>query len=472
MKNHLLGAVLFLALSVPTLSHAQLPAAPPYPEPDERYKADILLVVGHPDDDALIAGYLARAVLDQHKSVAVIVCTTGDGGGNEIASEAGGALGQIRIQESKQALGSLGISNVWFLGNHDTPGQNPLWSLDRWGHGRTLEEVVRLVRITRPEVILTLLPNQVAGENHGDHQAAGIIATEAFDLAGDPTVFPEQVAAPRDLHGMMNMVEGLHPWQPKKLYYFTDAFEGFSQYWHNPRVVSPYRVSFLKGTGPEYSNTDVSAARHVSYARIAAEEQVFYLTQEGDLGKQAIAKQDFSEFEQPVHLIYGKSVVNGSVTGDVFEGIKAGPVPFAPVHGYQTQSQQGLTLEVGGPWAFYRAFWQAHNLERIAQLIPVPERAVEWSGTLYAPLLIHNAATNPVEVTLTVILPKGWSERSGSARYSVRPGETYPVQSVLVAPASGEVGWQEISWKAEADGRTIGSVTARVLMGMGGGLPQ
>jgi GlcNAc-PI de-N-acetylase len=166
MRNHLLGVLLLLALSIPSRSHAQLPAAPPYPEPDERYKADILLVVGHPDDDALIAGYLARAVFDQHKSVAAIVCTSGDGGGNEVAYEAGAALGQVRIQEAKQALASLGINNVWFLGNHDTPGQNPLWSLDRWGHGHTLEEVVRLVRITRPEVILTLLPDQVAGENH------------------------------------------------------------------------------------------------------------------------------------------------------------------------------------------------------------------------------------------------------------------------------------------------------------------
>jgi len=68
---------LLLMLSMASQSHAQLPAAPPYPKPDGRYKADILLVVGHPDDDALIAGYLARAVFDQRKSIAVIVCTSG-----------------------------------------------------------------------------------------------------------------------------------------------------------------------------------------------------------------------------------------------------------------------------------------------------------------------------------------------------------------------------------------------------------
>ena len=38
---------------------AQLPAAPPNPPPDDRYKADILLIVAHPDDDSLAAPYLA-----------------------------------------------------------------------------------------------------------------------------------------------------------------------------------------------------------------------------------------------------------------------------------------------------------------------------------------------------------------------------------------------------------------------------
>jgi hypothetical protein len=27
----------------------------------------------------------------------------------------------------------------------------------------------------------------VVGENHDDHQGSGVLATEAFDMAGDPT---------------------------------------------------------------------------------------------------------------------------------------------------------------------------------------------------------------------------------------------------------------------------------------------
>jgi hypothetical protein len=62
------------------------------------------------------------------------------------------------------------------------------------------------------------------GENHDDHQAAGALATEPFDLTGDSTKFPERVSAPRY---MMNRTEGLHLPQPKKLYYATDGLRIF-----------------------------------------------------------------------------------------------------------------------------------------------------------------------------------------------------------------------------------------------------
>lgn len=472
MKNAVICAVLFSMLCFTAQSRAQLSTAPPYPGPDDRYKADLLLIVGHPDDDSLISGYLARLVFDEHKRVAAIMCTPGDGGGNEVAYESGAALGQVRIQEARRALEFLGVSNIWFLGGHDTPGQNVLWSLERWNHGRALDEMVRLVRLTRPEVIVTLLPDQVAGENHADHQAAGVIATEAFDLAGDPTAFPEQVSPARDLHGMMNMTDDLRPWQPKKIYYFTDAFENTSQYWHDPRVASPFRENFLKGTGPEYSNADVSPSHHVSYGHIAAEEQVFYLTQEGSLGKDALAKGDFSEFEQPVHFIFGKSVVKSSVTGDIFEGVVPGTVPFTPVRGYQPQSRDKLALEIGDPYSFYQEFWKAHNLERLARLVPLPEVAMHRGGTLHVPLLIRNDTQSPAEVSLTAVLPKGWTQETGSALYAVAAGNSYPVLAILTAPSAGDVEWQELTFKAEASGRQIGSVTVRVLLGKSGGLPQ
>src|SRR5881409_561928 len=154
---------------------AQEPKA--LPLPDERYKADLLLVVAHPDDEGAATPYLARA-LDEHKRIAVIYGTRGSSGANEAGGEQAAALGAIREIEARNALATLGITNVWFLGGKDTASQNVLLSLANWDHGESLEQLVRLVRLTRPEVILTFLPGTFIGEDHGDHQASGVILAD------------------------------------------------------------------------------------------------------------------------------------------------------------------------------------------------------------------------------------------------------------------------------------------------------
>src|SRR5258708_7752878 len=196
-----------LVLIFPVLaSGAQEPKA--LPLADERYKADILLVVAHPDDEGAATPYLARA-LDEHKRIAVVFGARGSSGANEAGAEQAAALGAIREIEARNALTMLGITNVWFLSGKDTASQNVLRSLANWGHGVALEQLVRFVRLTRPEVILTFLPGTFIGEDHGDHQASGVLATEAFDLAGDPVAFPEQLSGP--MRRLEPYLENLQP---------------------------------------------------------------------------------------------------------------------------------------------------------------------------------------------------------------------------------------------------------------------
>jgi LmbE family N-acetylglucosaminyl deacetylase len=167
--------VFFLSFLIASLGVqcAQSQPAPPVPQPDNRYKVDILVVVGHPDDDIEVAAYLAKAIEQQHKRGAVVYATRGNSGGNAAGQEQASALADIREMEARQSLASYGVTLAWFLHGSDTPGADVLHSLEQWGHGEALDEVVRLVRTTRPEIILTWMPNYVVGENHEDHQGAG-----------------------------------------------------------------------------------------------------------------------------------------------------------------------------------------------------------------------------------------------------------------------------------------------------------
>ncbi|HUJ43814.1 MAG TPA: PIG-L family deacetylase [Opitutaceae bacterium] len=437
-----------LLLAVPLAGAQPATSSPP---PDERFKADALVIAAHPDDETLIAGYLARAVLDEHRRIAVVFTTRGNAGQNLVGYEQGASLAEIRETEARAALATIGIRNVWFLRAPDTPApevHDVLRSLGAWNHGNVLGELVRFMRLTRPAVVITMLPDVVVGENHEDHQAAGVVATEAFDLAGDPTGFAEQVATPEDRLFYGNLMEGLRPWQPQKLYFFTDASH----------------LDFVKGKGPEYATTAVSPSQQMVYARLAAREASFHRTQgdAGPPGDHALATGDMSAFEPPVRFVLGKSLVGGAPTGDVFEGTVAGPLAYAAVRGYQPSAKPAI--ELGGPWAFYADFWPAHNLDQMSQLL-APELGVGGGQNFSVPLLLHNGTDQLQTVTVRVQLPPGWTEVRGSGTYVVAPHESAPVQARLIAPHVARSEWQLVTWTAEAGGQPASTATLKVHVG-------
>ena len=199
----------------------------------------------------------------------------------------------------------------------------------------------------------------------------------------------------------------------------------------------------------------------------------YHLTQDdtGQMAKKALQTGDFTYFKQPERMVLGKSLVGGSTTGDVFEGVTPKAIPYAPARGYRFETRQGISIELGGPWAFYLEFWKAHNLDTLPGLITTPEVAVSNGGQLHVPILIHNDTGSPVEVTLSASVPPGWQEINGTARYPVRGHEVYPAQTVYVAPSTSKPECQTLSWKAEANGQMIGTITLRVRTDSPG-LPQ
>ena len=451
------GALLTVFLAVP-LPKARAQEPKPLPQADERYKVDILAVVAHPDDEAAVTPYLARA-LDEHRRAAVVFTTRGNSGENQAGAEQAAALGAVREIEARNALSTLGINNVWFLSGKDTASQNVLLSLGHWNHAETLQELVRLVRLTRPEVILAFLPGTFIGEDHGDHQACGVLATEAFDLAGDPTVFPEQVAGPIK----RSPLENLRAWQVKKIYFFPDAD----------------REDIFKGKGPSYSVKEVSKLSGKPYWRMALDafrshqtQAKSYLDRIAQMDEAQIEKMATSDdgWGEDQHYVLGKSVVGGSVTGDIFEGITPGAVAFVRPEIAPEPARPDLSVDLGGPWSFYTEFRRAHGLMNLPHPEP-PEIALQAPGSLVIPLWVRNRTAKAQEITISAALPAGWTAENGTGKFTVAARQTAATRVEVNLPAPAEkpsdktpkkAEPQEVTVRAEANGQVIGEAKLRV----------
>ncbi len=133
----------------------------------------------------------------------------GEGGQNLIGSELGEALGLLRTEELLSAR-TLDGGRQYFTRAYDFGYSRDLE--DTWAHwpkDSILKDVVRVIREFQPQVIVSVFSGTPA-DGHGQHQAAGWAAHEAFTAAADPSRFPE-----------LAREEGLQPWRAQKLYRST-----------------------------------------------------------------------------------------------------------------------------------------------------------------------------------------------------------------------------------------------------------
>lgn len=166
--------------------------------------ASAMHTTAHPDDEH--GGVLAMISRGEGARLALLTLNRGESGDNAIGSELFDGLGLIRTEELLVADRYYGVDDQYFTTVIDYGFSKRLdEALDKWGKENVLRDVVRVIRMNRPMVLIARFQgNQRDG--HGNHQTAGMITQEAFKVAGDPTVFPEQIA------------EGLPAWQPLKLY--------------------------------------------------------------------------------------------------------------------------------------------------------------------------------------------------------------------------------------------------------------
>lgn len=143
----------------------------------------LMVIVAHPDDEAMMGGTMAQFVQEGHH-VTVVCATRGEVG--EIADPALATpetLGQVRKQELRDAMHELGVEDVRFLDYRDsgmrgTPENDDPRSLNQAEAEEVTMELTALMQEVNPDVVITWDPS--GGYGHPDHIKVHETATDAF----------------------------------------------------------------------------------------------------------------------------------------------------------------------------------------------------------------------------------------------------------------------------------------------------
>jgi LmbE family N-acetylglucosaminyl deacetylase len=397
-RTCLLAVLLTLLLSGGRLTHAAAGTDTPN---QEMLKTDLLVVTAHPDDESMMGATMVRYA-DQGKVVALVTCTHGEGGGNGTGKESGAALGAVREVELRKCLAILGVRYLYFLNQPDWAYTESVQAtLTKWGHEETLRRLVRLVRLLRPEVMCTMDPAPVGGQ-HGHHQAAGRLATEAFEAAADPNRFPE-----------LSRDEGLAPWRVRKLYWSS---------WGGAASVQIATDKVAQGTlaqvqpGKRYADIAWQAARQ-------------HRSQGFDKFLASMAKGPLPPARpNGFLLVKARVLINPRQDKDLFDGIAG-----AKLHGAETLHDV-LAAGLAPPATHaavtaqlrprdnvrnYRAWLQANGIARLLTRLPAHVTAVRGRDDNLVEVEISNPTDAMQSGKLVLEVPPGWTLDKGAQDFTI-----------------------------------------------------
>ncbi|MEO8745662.1 MAG: PIG-L deacetylase family protein [Candidatus Dormiibacterota bacterium] len=147
---------------------------------DRRIKR-ALCIAAHPDDIEFYCAGVVLLMTIRGVIVDFVLATSGDKGARD-ASKSRAKVARIREREQELAAGVMGVKRVAFLRH---PDAELVESLD------LREELVREIRETKPDLLLTFDPN-VPYRYHPDHRVIGRVALDAaWPSARDPLTFPK-----------------------------------------------------------------------------------------------------------------------------------------------------------------------------------------------------------------------------------------------------------------------------------------
>ena len=165
----------------------------------------VLYIAAHPDDEnTRLIAYLAN---EKKYETAYLSATRGGGGQNFLGTHLKDNLGLIRTQELLEARKIDGGKQFFTSAVDFGYSKEPIETLNFWNEEKILSDFVWIIRKFRPDIIITRF-NQTPYITHGHHTASAILADKAFNLAGDPDAFPEQL-------------EYVKIWQPQRLLWNT-----------------------------------------------------------------------------------------------------------------------------------------------------------------------------------------------------------------------------------------------------------
>lgn len=163
----------------------------------------VLYIAAHPDDEnTAVLSYMNSEKLLR---TGYLSLTRGDGGQNLIGSEQAELLGVIRTQELLEARRIDGAEQFFTRAIDFGYSKSAEETFRIWNKQMLLSDVVFIIRKFQPDVIITRFPTTGEG-GHGQHTASAILALEAFSLAGDINIFPEQL-------------KFVDTWQPKRIFW-------------------------------------------------------------------------------------------------------------------------------------------------------------------------------------------------------------------------------------------------------------
>jgi LmbE family N-acetylglucosaminyl deacetylase len=421
--------------------------------------ARLMQITAHPDDEdggAMVLESRGRGV-----SVLLQTLTRGEGGQNRVGSNLFDELGVLRTLELLAADRYYGIEQRFARVSDFGYSKNPDETFQKWhGHDTALADIVRVIRTFRPDVLVSRFQG-APRDGHGHHQAAGILAREAFRAAADRTRFPEQIR------------EGLQPWQPKKFY--VDNVRGTEEYnveldtgAESPLLGTTYVQFAMQGLRHQLSqgagSWSVPPGPHFSYyklvdtvlpttdkehqkdffdgidttvpglaTRIANDSAVGLKPTLSNMEEQVEAasrasERDPSDAAGP--LLTGLDLTNSLIQqvqqSSMSPGDKAEMLAELQTKQHEFEKAAELALQLG-----FRP-----------QIDPASHGAMVVAGeTVGVTVELKNGGKQAIDaVNIQLDLPTGWkSERTSTSSNKIAPGQTATVKFRVTVPANAEL---------------------------------